>query len=91
MTPISAVLPAEVLSVGPGNGLARNVSKTSVRSCCTTVIGITLFSLTLLLLIGLLSNTVCQEDDASGRHDGRWNLLSIAVAGDPFARPVRSA
>jgi len=41
----------------------------------TTVIH-TLFSETS-VLIELLLTTVCQEDDASRRHDGRWNLLSI--------------
>lgn len=72
----SAILPS---SVGPGNGFARIVSETSyhqfalaVRDSDTYVI-----SVWRSLLISLVSNTVCRGDDASGRHDGRWNLLSI--------------
>lgn len=73
---ILAVLPAEVpSSVDPGNGFARSVSETTTS--ITRLLRRALFGVTV-PSIGLLSNTVRRRgDDASGRHDGRWNLLSI--------------
>lgn len=57
-----------------------DVSKTiqNSRSARRAKVVYTLFSETI-LLIGLLLTAVCQGNDASRRHDGRWNLLSIGA------------
>lgn len=61
----------------PFDSTCRRLFETvSARSPRDSTVVYTLFSETI-LLIELLLTTVCQGDDASRRHDGRWNLLSF--------------